>query len=382
MRTTKKMLALLALLLLGLTLACSGITLPSSDDDETVAPIVETEPPQNVATVEPSVVEKPVVVASEAEALQVTLTNLYRSTNPSVVYILTPGGSGSGFVYDETGHILTNNHVVENSGEVEVVFSSGDRRRADVVGTDLDSDLAVLQIEDLPPGVAPLPLADGENLEVGQLTIAIGSPFGEQGSMSFGIVSGLGRSLPSLRVRTGGSSYSLPEVIQTDTPINPGNSGGPLLNLQGEVIGINAAIATQSIANSGVGFAIPVNVVERVVPRLIAEGAMVYPYIGATFDSEITLEEQELYDVTQTRGAYVISVLPDSPAAEAGLVGADPQTGQGGDLIIELDGRPVGNFNDLNTYLVLEAEVGQTIEVTVLRAGEIVKFPLTLGARP
>jgi 2-alkenal reductase len=379
------MLVLLALLLLSLTLACAGITLPSSSDDESVtpvAPVVETEPPPSVATAEPVIVEKTVIVDTEAEALQVTLTDLYRRANPSVVYILTPGGSGSGFVYDETGHILTNNHVVEDNGEVEVVFPSGDRRRADVVGTDLDSDLAVLKIAELPPGVVPLPLSDGTNLEVGQLTIAIGSPFGEQGSMSFGIVSGLGRSLPSLRVRTGGSSYSLPEVIQTDTPINPGNSGGPLLNLQGEVIGINAAIATQSIANSGVGFAIPVNVVKRVAPRLIAEGAMVYPYIGATFDGEVTLEEQALYGITQTRGAYVISVLPDSPAAEAGLVGADPQTGQGGDLIIELDGRPVGNFDDLNAYLVLEAEVGQTIEVTVLRDGEIVKFPLTLGARP
>jgi S1-C subfamily serine protease len=323
------------------------------------------------------------VLASEAESLQETLVRLYEQANPSVAYIVvSANSSGSGFVYSEDGHIVTNHHVATAGRNYEVVFASGERQEAELVGADADSDLAVLKVDDLPDGVEPLPLADTESIQVGQLVVAIGSPFGAEGSMSMGIVSGLGRSLRSQRETATSSGYSLPEVIQTDAPINPGNSGGPLLNLDGEVIGVNAAIASTTGTNSGVGFSIPVTAIKRIVPSLVEEGEYVYPYLGASFDSEVSLDELTVYDLSQTQGAYVISVTEGSPADRAGLVGADPQTGKGGDLIVDIDGRAIGDFSDLNSYLVFYTQVGQTIGITVLRDGERVVLPLTLGARP
>jgi 2-alkenal reductase len=314
--------------------------------------------------------------------LQASLIQVYRDTNPSVVYIITPSGSGSGFVYSQDGMIVTNNHVVAATRSFEVVFANGERQRANLVGTDADGDLAVIQVEQLPEGVAPLPLAEADSLQVGQFVVAIGNPFGEQGSMSLGIVSALGRSLPSQRELSVDSTYSLPEVIQTDAPINPGNSGGPLLNLNGQVVGVNSAIASQTGINSGVGFSIPVSAVRLIVPRLIDDGNYEYPYMGAGFDSEISLEEQAQFGLPQTQGAYVLNVTPGSPAAQAGLVAANPNTGLDGDLIIALDGQPVRNFSDLNSYLVFHTSIGQTVEITVLRGGRQVSLQLTLGARP
>jgi 2-alkenal reductase len=329
--------------------------------------------------------------------LEDTLVALYKQVNPSVVYIVVTttsnsgygqfgysesGGSGSGFVYSDEGYIVTNSHVVTAGDTYEVVFSNGDRQSAELVGYDLDSDLAVLKVASLPDGVGPVTLGDSDAVEVGQFAVAIGSPFGEQGTMSLGIISGLERSLSSQRTTTTGSTYSLPQVIQTDTAINPGNSGGPLLNLDGEVIGINAAIASTSGTGSGVGFSIPVNIVKRVVPSLIEDGEMTYSYVGASFDGEISLSDLDLYGISQTQGAYVVSVTPGSPADKAGLVAANQQTGQGGDLVTAIDGYEIQDFSDLNTYLVMETEPGQTVELTVLRGDETVTLSLTLGVRP
>jgi S1-C subfamily serine protease len=345
---------------------------------ETVAPTAEPVAPE-------------VVLSPETLPLQNMLTTLYEQTNPAVVYILvtrgaaslpTYVGSGSGFVYSPEGIIITNHHVVAPGDRFEIVFWNGDRSRASLLGADPDSDLALLQVERLPEGSNPLPLADSSTFEVGQFVVAIGSPFGAQGSMSLGIVSGLGRSLPSQRATATGSSYSLPQVIQIDAPINPGNSGGPLLNLKGEVMGVNAAIATTTGTNSGVGFAIPVDVVRRVVPALLEEGRVVYPYMGMAFDGELTLDDQDFYGLSQTRGAYVVTVVPGSPADLAGLVAANPQTGRDGDLVIAVDGRPIQDFADLNSYLVLETQVGQTMELTVLRGDETLVLSLRLGERP
>jgi 2-alkenal reductase len=238
-------------------------------------------------------------------------------------------------------------------------------------------------VEELPEGVNPLPLAEPGDLQVGQLVVAIGNPFGEQGSMSQGIVSGLGRSLPSQRDLTTGTTYSLPEVIQTDAPINPGNSGGPLLNLDGEVVGVNAAIASTTFGtNSGVGFSIPVSAVRLIVPALIEDGSYEYPYLGVLFDGEVSLDDADQYGLQDGQGAYVLDVNPGSPAEQAGLIAADPNDGTGGDLVIALDGQPVQDFGDLNSYLVFQTHVGQTIQVTVIRNGQEMTLPLTLGARP
>ena len=284
-------------------------------------------------------------------------------------------------MYSNEGHIVTNNHVVENSNDFEVVFADGERRSAELVGADVDSDLAVIQVDELPDGIEPLPLAPPDSASVGQFVVAIGNPFGEQGSMSLGIISGLGRSLPSQRAGTSGS-YSLPQVIQTDAPINPGNSGGPLLNLTGEVVGVNSAIATRTGTNSGVGFSIPVAAVRQIVPSLVIKGEYDYPYLGAGFASDITLDDQATLGLPQAKGAYIISLTQGGPAALAGLIAADPNTGRGGDLIVKIDDQETNDFADLNAYLVFHTRVEQTIQISVLRDGELVVVPLTLGFRP
>jgi 2-alkenal reductase len=348
-------------------------TIDAQEIIETVTARVESEQ----AEVQPVGYAGPAL--AEAETLQDTLTRLYQEANPSVVYIIVSSNSGGS---GEDGYIITNHHVATAGRSYEVVFASGERQRAELIGADADSDLAVIKIDRLPEGVEPLLLADVEDIQVGQLAVAIGNPFGVQGSMSLGIVSGLGRSLRSQREAGAGSSYSLPQVIQTDAPINPGNSGGPLLNLDGKVIGVNAAIASTTGANSGVGFSIPVAAVKRIVPSLIEKGEYTYPYMGAGFDDEISLDEQTEYGIPQTRGAYVVNVTPGSPADRAGLIAADPTTGQDGDLIVDIDGRAIDDFADLNSYLVFHTRVGQTIQVTVLRDGAPVVLSLTLGARP
>lgn len=322
--------------------------------------------------------------------LQQSLINVYEQVNPAVVHIFVFDqsgsglGTGSGFVVDNEGHIVTNNHVVADGSEWQVSFANGESSRATVVGTDVDSDLAVIRADTVPAGVEPVPLGDSTGIQVGQFVIAIGNPFGEAGSMSVGIVSGLGRTLVSQRIAEGGGRYSLPQVIQTDAAINPGNSGGPLLNLNGEVVGVNSAIQTQTGVSSGVGFSIPVAAVNRVLPALIADGEYIYPYMGIRMSSA-TINLQEFADLPQATGVYVTEVSPGTPAAEAGLVESGfNNTGprRGGDLITAVDGNPVLEINDLISYLVFSAEVGQTIDLTVLRDGEEIVVPLTLGARP
>ena len=318
-------------------------------------------------------------------ALQDRLIQLYAQANPSVVYIINAAlGSGTGFVYDDQGHIVTNDHVVEGARTLEVVFSNGERRAASVVGTDTDGDLAVIKVDSLPAGVGPLPLAAADDIAVGQFVVAIGNPFGEQGSMSLGIVSGLGRSLSSQRSdsSTGGSGYTLPAVIQTDAPINPGNSGGPLLNLDGQVIGMNAAIASTTGANSGVGFSIPVGAIQRIVPSLISSGRHAYSYLGVGFDDELSLSDQARYNLAQTLGAYIVSVTPGGPADQAGLRAASQSNGRGGDLIVAVDNQAIQDFQDLNRYLVFNTAPGQTVQLSVLRDGESLTVPLVLGERP
>lgn len=313
-----------------------------------------------------------------AADLEAAFVNIYEQVNPSVVEIFTffgdeLRGSGSGFVYDEQGRIVTNNHVVAQGNHYELFFANGEQRQARLLGTDVDSDLAVIEVDSLPEGVQPLRLGDSSALHVGQLVVALGSPFQEQGSMSTGIVSGLGRSLESQR-----GDYTLPQVIQTDAPINPGNSGGPLLNLQGEVIGVNSEIRSATGVNSGVGFAIPVNAVKRIVPSLISDGSYTYPFMGVRMQ---TPDPQLLADLglPPGMGAYVAEVTPGSPAAAAGLQGGLPA---GGDLIIAIDGYEIQSSDDLISYLIFQAEVSQTVELTIVRDGQTITVPLTLGARP
>jgi 2-alkenal reductase len=293
-------------------------------------------------------------------------------------------GEASGFVWDDQGHIVTNYHVVQDAEKVEVGFLDGDTFLAEVVGSDPDSDLAVLWVDAPAELLQPVSLGDSDAAFVGQRAIAIGNPFGQEWTLTTGIVSALGRTMPS-----GSSDFSIPEMIQTDAAINPGNSGGPLLDREGRVIGVNTMIMSQQGSSDGVGFAIPVNVVKQVAPVLIEEGRYVYPWLGVmgrSLDWETALAMDLPSD---QRGALVIEVTDDGPADEAGLRGSDKTTELdgtevriGGDIIVAIDDAPVYNMDDLIVYLVKETQPGQDITLTLLRRGEELQVEVTLGERP
>jgi S1-C subfamily serine protease len=329
-----------------------------------------------------------VISSSEEEQL----IALYEQVSGSVVSILVDLGGfdasqGSGFVFDTEGHIVTNQHVVEGAVAIEVDFASGLKLRGEVVGADPDSDLAVIRVRAPEGALRPLPLGDSDLLRVGQRVAAIGNPFGYEGTMTVGIISSLGRALSSNRVTEEGSTFSAPDTIQTDAAINPGNSGGPLLNLAGEVVGVNRAIQTETGVSSGVGFSIASNTVRQIVPYLIRDGRFVYPYLGLRYSSqEMTLAQQEALRLPQTDGTYVLFVEPGGPAARGGLrgdSGVNSQTLAGdGDLIVGVDGLEVRVFTDLMSYLINHTRPGDTVTVTVLRRDERVELSVTLGERP
>ncbi len=332
------------------------------------------------------------------------LADIYDRVYPGVVTIWTyadigengdsrPLGQGSGFVVDQEGHILTNQHVIESASDIEVDFPSGLKSWAELIGTDLDSDLAVLAVNVPTDDLFPIPFGDSDQVRVGEFVIAVGNPFNYEGTMTLGIVSSKGRTLESINPAPGGAFFSAGDLIQTDAAINPGNSGGPLINMHGEVIGINRAISTESFSptgnpvNSGVGFAIPINIVKRVLPFLISEGSYEYPYLGIQSLGEWNLRTIESLGLpADALGAYVTCVNEGSPAEEAGLIGAgscgDPDVNPGGDLIIAIDNQPVSRFSELLSYLLKHTEVGQVVTLTLLRNGETIDLPLTIGARP
>jgi 2-alkenal reductase len=338
-----------------------------------------------------------VPLAVSETAPEELLVRLYDNVSRGVVAIqvLTQdgGSQGSGFVIDKEGHIITNYHVVEGLTDLEVDFASGFKTRGDIVAIDTDSDLAVIKVEAPPEELFPLTLGDSSGLKVGQTVIAIGNPFGLTGTMTTGIISALGRTLESMRDAPGGSTFTAGDIIQTDTAINPGNSGGPLLNLKGEVIGVNRAIRTFNFTtgeeplNSGIGFAIAINIVKRVAPILIAEGEYNYPYIGISSLPDISLLEMEALDLPRSTGAYVTSVTAGGPAERAGLragtVTTDlPLLNAGGDLIIAIDGQPVRTFGDLLAYLINYKSPGDTVLLTILRDDQELEVELTLDKRP
>ncbi len=322
------------------------------------------------------------------------LPALYREINPGVVAIraLTEeGGSlGTGFVWDTDGHIVTNFHVVEAATDLEVDFPSGFKTRANVIGSDSDTDLAVLELDQLPPELVVLSLGNNQDLAVGQTVIAIGNPQGLNGTMTKGIISALGRTLQSMHSAPGGGSFSTGNIIQTDAAINPGNSGGPLINLNGEVVGINSAIRTTSIdpsgqpVNSGLGFAISIDTAKNVIPDLIEFGIHNSPYVGVQVLSEVSLFVQEELDLPRSTGVYILEVTPGSPAEAAGLVGANTALNnpKGGDLIIAIDDQDVNDFEDFMGYLLTYKKPGDSITIRAIRNGEILDFELVLEKRP
>jgi 2-alkenal reductase len=362
-----------------------GVTSPEDSEAVERQAVIPTLTPSANVTAE--------AITSETFSAPSNLTALYEQLNPGVVNIqvyvedeegiLAGQGAGSGFVLDEVGHIVTNNHVVADASRVTVIFYNNAEREAEVVGTDDDSDLAVIRVDDLPENVHPLPVGDSSQVQVGEWVIAIGNPFGQQSSMSVGIVSALGRTISS-----GVTPFAISQVIQTDAAINPGNSGGPLLNLQGEVIGVNAQIATAGAnANSGVGFAIPANIVRQVAPVLIEQGAYQWPWLGVQGGS-VNLMIMQANNLNTQQGAYIDEVISGGPADEAGLQGS---TGNetvngldipvGGDVVVAVDGQPVVDFSDL-LGTVATKHPDEQIELTILREGQQQNITLTLEPRP
>jgi len=393
--------AILGIMLLAM-LACSLTpTLPRLTGAPTATLQAATRATEVRPPSQPGAIATPTQVAELPVTLtdrDVLLANLYERVAPGVVFIATTTDGeieslGSGFVYDREGHIVTNYHVVEGASGLEVFFGSGLKVRARVVGEDLDSDLAVIKV-DVPPDVlVPLPLGDSDQVRVGQTAVAIGNPFGLTGTMTLGIVSAKGRTLESLRQAEGGTFFSAGDVIQTDASINPGNSGGPLLNLAGEVIGVNRAIRTTGTTitgepvNSGIGFAVSSNIVRRVVPVLIAKGTYDYPYLGISSREMLTLEQIEALGLPRQTGAYIVSVTPGGPADRAGLRGGSkatrfPGLPAGGDLIIAIDDQPVQTFSDLLSYLMKHKSPGDTVILTILRDNQEKEVSVTLGKRP
>lgn len=322
-------------------------------------------------------------------AQQDALVGLYERVSPGVVSVLTfygegdnivALGTGSGFVYDKEGHIVTNYHVVEGATEIQVAFTSGVKVRGEVIGVDTDSDLVVIQVDVPAADLTPLDLGDSDALRVGQTVVAIGNPFGLTGTMTTGIVSSIGRTLDSMNLSSSGQAFAAGDIIQTDAAINPGNSGGPLLNLNGEVVGVNRAISTYNTnadsepINSGVGFAISINILKRVIPSLIADGSYAYPYLGISCWSDIPLSEAERIGLDKTVGAMITSVVADGPAGTAGL--------QVDDVILSVDGIQVLNFSNMLSYLFTNTSPGDTVKMEVFRNGETMTVDLVLGARP
>ena len=294
-------------------------------------------------------------------------------------------GEGSGFVWDDQGHVVTNNHVVLGADRVTVVFADRTEHEASVIGSDPDSDLAVLKLDEPKDDAIPVRLGDSDSLKVGQTVVAIGNPFGLEFSMSTGIVSALGRT-----IRGGNSPFSIPEVVQTDAPINPGHSGGPLLDRHGRVIGINTQIVSRSGVSSGVGFSVPINTAKQVIPALIEDGRYDYPWLGITGSTLRREAAEEMGLDRDTQGALLIQVSGDSPADLAGLRGSDGsytfrglELPVGGDVIVGIEGAVVRDMDDLITYLVSRTRPGDKVTLEVIReGGSREMLEVTLGKRP
>lgn len=378
MKIKRSMIAFMVLVLAAL--ACQ-IPIPAAQQPTTaVQPVPTLAAPADTNVASPS-------------SQQESLVALYDNVSAGTVAILTDQGSGSGFVYNGDGHIITNFHVIDGANVIEVRFTSGFMAYGTVIGTDTDSDLAIIKVDAPADELHPLPLGDSDSLKVGQTVIAIGNPFGLDTTMTVGIISALGRTLDAIRETPDGRPFTAGDIIQTDAAINPGNSGGPLFNINGEVIGINRAVRTTNFTdtgeplNSGIGFAISINMVKRVAPSLIKDGKYDYPFLGISSMDSLSLEMVEALDLKSYTGAYVTSVVTGGPADKAGIIAGDKSTAipgllSGGDLIIAIDGRETRTFDEMLAYLITHKSPGDTVILTVLRGDEKVDVTITLDKRP
>ena len=319
-----------------------------------------------------------------------SLIEIFEKSEPGVVRVNIQrnqtenetGGVGSGFVFDKQGHIITNAHVVKDATKTIVTFLDGRSYNAEIIGVDEYTDIGVIKVNADLKLLNPLSLGDSSNLQVGEPITAIGNPFGLSGSMTSGIISQMGRLLPS------DSGFQIPDVIQTDAAINPGNSGGPLLNMRGEIVGINTAIQSTTGEFTGVGFAIPSQTVAKIVPTLISDGKYKHPWIGIS-GTDIDLEMANVMELENTLGFLIITVIEDSPASDAGLIGSNKmievegrEYSIGGDIIISVDGIDVRKIDDILIHLQRGKAVGDEMVLEVLRDGRTTNVTIVLQERP
>ncbi len=384
-----------------LLVACAPT--PSFDERaQPSTPVVQLAAFQAQVNATPTPIPDNLIDAADAEYL--LLSNIYERVNPSVVNLdvtveTTVGrfndqASGSGFVYDEQGHIITNAHVVSDAREIRVTFYDGVLVTAEVVGVDVFSDLAVVRVDTDRSRLLPVVFGDSDTVRVGQRAIAIGNPFGLASSMTVGIVSGLGRQLPSAELLNSAlSGFENPSIIQVDAEINPGNSGGPLLNSRGQVIGVNTAIRTESGVFQGVGFAVPARTVLRVIPELIERGRVEYSWLGiSTIPAANGFSVAGLaadLSLPVSAGVLVENITPNSPAAEAGLRGGSRMVDvrgrticAGGDIIVAINGQYVRSMDELVAYLIANTRPDETVTMLIVRGDETFDVPVTLRARP
>lgn len=410
--------------LLVVSLACGGsVEKPNSEEQATsvkiIAPDTVTISSSNKTNVDDVEINNPQLTPNQIiEAYESILGGIYSTSLPSIVRIeisrklssnqtnldsippqfrrffnpndvprgTIPNGQGSGFVWSENGHIVTNHHVVNGADRIQVIFADGTEYDAIILGSDPTADIAVLKIDSIEDDLTPLSLGDSSSVKVGQLAIAIGAPFGQEFTMTTGIISALGRTIPSA-----GTPFANPEVIQTDAPINPGNSGGPLFDRHGKAIGINSQIASRSGSSAGVGFSVPIDTAKRIVPELIERGKYTYSYLGIQgVDLRPDLAIAKGLDRT-TRGVLVIGTLDDKgPAARAGIISNDEvvqiegkRYPVGGDVITSVEGSQITGMADLLTYLTNETRPGDKISIEVIRPnGNKAKLDVILGVRP
>ena len=321
---------------------------------------------------------------------KLSLTEIFEKTEESVVQVnirstneISNGGNmGSGFVYADDGYIITNSHVVDDAKKVTVTFLDGESYIAQIIGMDPDLDIAVLKVDVASTYLQPIPIGDSSNLKAGESVAAIGNPFGLSGSMTSGIISQIGRLLPQ------DSGYSIPDVIQTDAAINPGNSGGPLLNMRGEVVGINTAIQSATGEFTGVGFAVPSNTIKKVVPVLIEKGVFHHPWMGIS-GSDVDPELAKVRELNSSKGFLIATVVEGSPAEDAGLQGVTitkeidgREYALDGDIILKIDDVVVRKISDILIYLQREKSIGDEMVMTINRDGVLIEAVLVLGERP
>ena len=328
------------------------------------------------------------IILTESKTL--SLIEIFEKSEPGVVRVNTQrnqtindvGGVGSGFVFDKKGHIITNAHVIEDSTKTVVTFLDGRSYNAEIIGIDQYTDIGVIKVNADLKLLQPLTLGDSSNLQVGEPITAIGNPFGLSGSMTSGIISQMGRLLPT------NSGFQIPDVIQTDAAINPGNSGGPLLNMRGDIVGINTAIQSTTGEFTGVGFAIPSQTVAKIVPTLISEGEYNHPWIGIS-GRDIDPDMANVLGLKDALGFLIITVVEDSPASEAGLIGSDKtikvesrEYPVGGDIILAVDGIDVRKIDDILIHLQRVKTVGDEMNLEILRDGRTTNITIVLQERP